>query len=90
MSRVMPVTNRVILIPDPVKEEEVQGLIIPDDAKEKPNYATVYSAGPSCFQCKEGDRVIYPHNYGSHINIDGKDHLIMKEADLWAIVEKET
>lgn len=87
MSKVYPVTNRVILIPDPVKSDEVGGLIIPDDSKELPNYATVYSAGPLCTQVKEGDRVIYPHKYGSKINIDGKEHLIMKEADLWAVVE---
>lgn len=86
MSKVYPVTNRVILIPDPVKEGQEHGLIIPDDSKELPNYATVYSAGPLCTQVKEGDRVVYPHKYGSHLLIDGKDHLIMKEADLWAIL----
>lgn len=89
MNRVYPVTNRVILLPDPVKSDEVGGLIIPDDSKELPNYATVYSAGPDCTQVREGDRVIYPHKYGSKINIDGKEHLIMKEADIWAIIYEQ-
>lgn len=88
MPEVKPVTDRVILIPDPVSDEKIGGLIIPDDAKEKPNYAEVYDVGPNCYQCQKGDRVIYPHNYGSKLNINGKEHLIMKEGDLWAVVIK--
>ncbi len=88
-SKVYPVTDRVIIIPDPISEEKISGLIVPDDSKEKPNYATVYSTGPNCKQTKEGDRVIYPHKYGSNLKYDGQEMIIMKESDLWAVIGEQ-
>ncbi len=86
MSKIYPVTDRIILIPDPIDESKKDGLIIPDDSKEKPNYATVYSVGPNCKQTKEGDRVIYPHKYGTNLKFEEQGMIIMKESDLWALI----
>ncbi len=88
MSKIYPVTDRVIIIPDPIDQEKKHGLLVPDDSKEKPNYATVYSVGPNCKQTKEGDRVIYPHKYGTNLKFEGQDMIIMKESDLWGIISQ--
>jgi chaperonin GroES len=85
-----PLADRVLV--EPVKAEEVtaKGIIIPDSAKEKPQKGTILAVGngkkddPLTVQI--GDVVLYGRHSGSPITVDGKEYLIMREADIFAVV----
>jgi chaperonin GroES len=73
------------------------GIIIPDTAKEKPQEGEVIAVGPGLrdesgklvpLDVKTGDAILFGKWSGTEVRIDGKDLLIMKEADIMGIVEK--
>ena len=73
------------------------GIIIPDTAKEKPQQGEVIAVGPGLrdesgmlipLDVKTGDTILFGKWSGTEVRIDGEDLLIMKEADLLGIVEK--
>jgi chaperonin GroES len=73
------------------------GIIIPDNAKEKPQEGDVIAVGPGSrddsgklipLEVKVGDVVLFGKWSGTEIKLDGEDLLIMKEIDLMGIVEK--
>ncbi len=72
------------------------GIIIPDTAKEKPIQGEVIAVGPgkllengerSKMEVKKGDRVLFSRYGGTEVKIDGEEHLILREEDVFAIVE---
>ncbi len=85
-----PLADRVLIEPTPAEEKTSSGLIIPDTAKEKPLKGTVVAAGPGKtdepMTVKVGDSVIYGQYSGTEIKLDGKNYLIMREADIYGIV----
>ena len=94
--KVRPLHDRVIV--ERVKEEEKTkgGIIIPDTAKEKPVEGKIIAVGAgkvlddgkrAPLEIKAGDRVLFGKYAGTEIKIEGKDHLIMREDDIIAIVE---
>jgi len=66
------------------------GIIIPDTAKEKPQKGVIVAAGPGKkdepMTVKVGDSVLYGKYSGTEIAIDGNNYLMMKEADIYAII----
>ena len=94
--KVRPLHDRVIV--KRVKEEETTkgGIIIPDTAKEKPVEGKVVAVGDGkvgddgkkiAMEVKAGDKVLFGKYAGTEIQIDGEEHLIMREDDIIAIVE---
>jgi len=94
--KVKPLRDRVIV--KRVKEEEKTkgGIIIPDTAKEKPVEGEVLAVGDGKvsddgkkmpLEVKAGDRILFGKYAGTEIQIDGEEHLIMREDDIIAIVE---
>ena len=94
--KVRPLHDRVIV--KRVEEEEVTkgGIIIPDTAKEKPIEGKIVAVGKGKvtedgkklpLEVKKGDRILFGKYAGTEINIDGEEHLIMREDDIIAIVE---
>ncbi len=87
---IKPLADRVLVEPAPAEEKTSGGIIIPDTAKEKPQKGTVVAVGPGTkdepLQVKEGNAVLYGKYSGTEINIDGKDYLIMRESDIYAIL----
>lgn len=87
---IQPLADRVIVEAAPAEEKTASGIIIPDTAKEKPQQGTVVAAGNGSkdepMTVKVGDTVLYGKYSGTEINIEGNDYLIMKEADIYAIV----
>jgi len=83
--------NRVIVEPAAAEEKTASGIIIPDTAKEKPQQGTVVSISevdekgnkPSV---KVGDKVLYGKYAGTEITHTGKEYLIMRESDIFAIL----
>ncbi len=87
---IKPLADRVLVEPAAAEEKTSGGIIIPDTAKEKPQKGTVVAVGPGLkdepLQVKEGNSVLYGKYSGTEINIDGKDYLIMRESDIYAIL----
>ena len=85
-----PINDRVVVKPAPAEEKTKGGIIIPDTAKEKPQRGEVVAVGPgkegNLMTVQVGDIVLYGKYAGTEINIEGKDYLIMREADIFAIV----
>ena len=87
---VIPLSDRVLIQPNPAEEKTAGGLIIPDTAKEKPLAGKVIAVGPGTsevkMEVKVGDEVLYGKYAGQEISIDGTDYLIMKQNDILAII----
>ena len=88
---VKPLSDRVLVLPNPAEEKTAGGLIIPDTAKEKPLAGKVVAAGPGTaevkMEVKEGDQVLYGKYAGTELSHEGEDYLVMKQSDLIAVVE---
>lgn len=87
---VKPLSDRVLILPNPAEEKTAGGLIIPDTAKEKPLAGKVVAAGPGTkevtMEVKVGDQVLYGKYAGQEIQIDGESYLIMKQNDILATI----
>lgn len=87
---VKPLADRVLVQPAEAEEKTASGIIIPDTAKEKPMRGTVVAAGPGKKDepttVKVGDSVLYGKYSGTEIQVEGKDYLMMRESDIFAIV----
>jgi chaperonin GroES len=88
--KVKPIADRVLVEPSAAEERTAGGLYIPDTAKEKPQKGTIVAVGSGKkdepMTVKEGDTVLYGKYAGTEVSIDGKDYLIMRESDLFAII----
>jgi chaperonin GroES len=87
---ITPLADRVLVEPAPAEEKTASGLFIPDSAKEKPQKGIVVAAGTGKkdepITVKVGDTVLYGKYAGTEISVEGKDYLIMRESDIFAIV----
>ena len=95
--KIRPLQDRVIVKRIEEEEKSKGGIIIPDTAKEKPQEGRVVAVGKgkvnddgkiTPLDVKVNDRVLFGKYSGSDINIDGEEHLIMREEDILGIVEK--
>lgn len=88
--KIKPLADRVIIQPAAAEEKTASGIIIPDTAKEKPQKGSVVAVGDGKkdepITVKVGDNVLYGKYAGTEITVDGKEYLIMRESDIFAIV----
>jgi chaperonin GroES len=92
-----PLHDRVVIRRAEGDLKSKGGIIIPDNAKEKPQEGEVIAVGPGGrdengklipLDVKAGDTVLFGKWSGTEVKINGEDLLIMKEADLMGVVEK--
>ncbi len=87
---VKPLADRVLVEPAAAEETTAGGIIIPDTAKEKPQKGTIVAVGngktDEPMTVKVGDTVLYGKYAGTELSFEGKDYLIMRESDLFAII----
>lgn len=92
---VKPLEDRVVVKPSEPEEKSTGGIILPDTAKERPQEGEVVAVGPGKIsdtgkriqmEVKVGDKVLYGKYAGTEVEIDGKEHLIMRESDILAII----
>ena len=87
---IRPLADRVLIEPLEAETTTASGIIIPDNAKEKPQKGTVVAAGAGTkdepVTVKVGDSVLYGKYAGTELKLEGKDYLIMRESDILAIV----
>jgi chaperonin GroES len=90
-----PLNDYVLVSHSKEEEKTAGGIIIPDAAKEKPQEAKVISVGPGrrdrdgnriTMEVKKGDRILFGKYAGTEIKIDGVDHVIMKEDEIFCVV----
>jgi chaperonin GroES len=95
--KIRPLQDRVIVQRIEEEEKTKGGLIIPDTAKEKPQEGKIVAVGKgklnddgkiTPLDVKVNDRVLFGKYAGTEINIDGEEHLIMREEDILGIIEK--
>jgi chaperonin GroES len=93
--KVKPLADRVVVKPSAAEEKTKGGIILPDTAKEKPVIGEIVAVGPGKIaddgkkinmEVKVGDKVLYGKYSGTEVTIDGEELLIMREADIFAIV----
>ena len=87
---IKPLADRVLVEPKEAETKTASGIIIPDNAKEKPQKGTVVAVGngkkDEPLTVKVGDNVLYGKYGGTELKLDGKDYLMMRESDILAIV----
>jgi chaperonin GroES len=90
-----PLGDRVIVKPKAKEEMTKSGLVLPDTASEKPQEGSVLSVGPGRvldngkrveMDVKAGDKVLFAKYAGTEVKLDGEDYLVIREADLLAVV----
>ncbi|UCG62973.1 MAG: co-chaperone GroES [Candidatus Zixiibacteriota bacterium] len=95
--QVKPLADRVIVKPFEEQEMKKGGIIIPDTAKEKPMEGEIIEVGPGRvsedgkridLEVKKGDRVLYGKYSGTEVSISGEEYLIMRESDIYAIINR--
>jgi chaperonin GroES len=88
--KITPLSDRVVVEAAAAEEKTASGIIIPDTAKEKPQRGIVVAVGPGKKDepttVKVGNTVLYGKYSGTEVQIEGKDYLIMRESDIYAIV----
>ena len=92
-----PLHDRVVIRRAEGDTKSKGGIIIPDNAKEKPQEGEVVAVGPGSrdeagklvpLDVKAGDTILFGKWSGTEVKINGEDLFIMKEADIMGIVEK--
>ena len=87
---IKPLADRVLVEPVEAETKTAAGIIIPDNAKEKPQKGKVVAVGKGTkdepMTVAVGDTVLYGKYSGTELKLDGKDYLIMRESDIFAIV----
>jgi chaperonin GroES len=87
---IKPLGSRVIIESAEAETKTASGIFIPDTAKEKPQRGVIVAAGPGTkdeeVTVKVGETVLYGKYSGTEVSIEGKEYLIMKEADIYAVV----
>jgi chaperonin GroES len=95
--KIRPLQDRVIVKRIDEEEKSKGGIIIPDTAKEKPQEGKVVAVGKgkanedgkiTPLDVKVNDRVLFGKYAGTEINMDGEEHLIMREEDILGVIEK--
>src|SRR4026209_689186 len=91
-----PLHDRIVVKRIEAEEKTAGGIIIPDTVKEKPSQGEVVAVGPGDrdeagklipIDIRAGDRVLFGKWSGTEVKIDGEDLLIMKETDIFGVIE---
>ena len=94
---IRPLQDRILVKRIDEDEKSKGGIIIPDTAKEKPQEGKVTAVGKGKaneegklqpLDVKKGDKVLFSKYSGSEINIEGEEHLIIREDDVLGVVVK--
>ncbi|MEY3048063.1 MAG: co-chaperone GroES [Flavobacteriales bacterium] len=84
-----PLADRVLVEPAPAEQKTASGIIIPDNAKEKPLKGKVVAIGEGKkdepMTLRVGDEVLFGQYSGTEIKINGSAYLIMRESDIYGV-----
>ena len=98
MAHFKPLHDRILVKRIEAEEKTPGGIIIPDTAKEKPIEGEVLAVGPGArddtgavrpLDVQVGDRVLFGKWSGTEVIIEGEDRLIMKESDVFGVIQRD-
>ena len=96
MSKIRPLHDRVVVQREEDNTTSAGGIVIPDNAKEKPARGKVWAVGQGkrldngdfcACDVKKGDIVLFGKYAGTEVSIDNKDYIVMREDDILAIID---
>ena len=93
--KLVPLFDKVVLKQLAAEETTKSGIVLPGQAKEKPQQAEVIAVGPGgviegkevTMQVTVGSKVIYSKYAGTEVKLDGEEYIIVKQSDILAVVE---
>lgn len=93
--KLVPLGDKVVLKQLAAEETTKSGIVLPGQAKEKPQQAEVVAVGPGgmvdgkevTMQVKVGDKVIYSKYAGTEVKLEDEEFIVVKQNDIVAIVE---
>ncbi|WP_066714917.1 co-chaperone GroES [Clostridium sp. Marseille-P299] len=93
--KLVPLGDKVVLKQLVAEETTKSGIVLPGQAKEKPQQAEVVAVGPGgvvdgkevTMQVKVGDKVIYSKYAGTEVKLEEDEYIVVKQNDIVAIVE---
>lgn len=93
--KLVPLGDRVVLKQLVAEETTKSGIVLPGQAKEKPQQAEVIAVGPGgvvdgkevTMQVKVGDQVIFSKYAGTEVKLDEVEYIVVKQNDILAVVE---
>ena len=93
--KLVPLGDKIVLKQLEAEEATKSGIVLPGQAKEKPQEAEVIAVGPGgnidgkevTMQVKVGDKVIYSKYAGTDVELEGEKYIVVKQSDILAIVE---
>lgn len=95
-TKIRPLDDRVLVRPEEAEDRTATGIYLPEAAKEKPMKGKVIAVGPgklgddgkrSPTSVKKGDTVVFSKYGGTEVDIDGEQHMIMRESELLGVIE---
>ncbi len=93
---IRPLHDRVVVKRLDSDAKSAGGIVLPGSAQEKPVMGEIVAAGAgrvldngdkAALDVKTGDKVLFGKFAGTEVKIDGEDYLVMREDDLFAVVE---
>lgn len=93
-----PLSDRVVVRRLDVETTTAGGIVIPGSAAEKPNQGEVVAVGPGLrhdngevtpIAVNVGDRILFGKYSSNEVKVDGEELLIIKESDIYAVIEIE-
>jgi len=93
--KLVPLDDKVVLKKLQAEETTKSGIVLPGQDKEKPAQGEVIAAGPGGIvdgkevkmQVKKGDKVVYSKYDGTEVELEDEKYLIVKQADILAIIK---
>ncbi len=94
--KIRPLQDRILVKRIEEEDKTKGGIIIPDTAKEKPQEGKVIAVGNGKIgddgkiqplDVKKGDKLLFSKYAGTEVNLDGEEHLIIREDDVLGILE---
>lgn len=93
--KLVPLGDKVVLKQLVAEETTKSGIVLPGQAKEKPQQAEVIAVGPGgivdgkevTMQVKVGDKVIYSKYAGTEVKLEDEEFIVVKQNDIVAVVE---
>ncbi len=94
--KIRPLHDRVIVKRLEEERKTASGIVIPDNAAEKPDQGEIVAVGTGKvlddgkvrpLELKKGDRVLFGKDSGQTVKVDGEELLVMREEDIMGVIE---
>ncbi|MBX9702801.1 MAG: co-chaperone GroES [Silvanigrellaceae bacterium] len=94
--KIRPLSDRILVKRVAEENKTAGGILIPDNAKEKPVEATVIAVGSGkvladgkvrAIDLKVGDKILFSKYSGTEVKIDGAEHLILREDEVLGVMQ---